>query len=65
MNQKYRQEEEEDIIYGVRSVIEAVRADRPINKILIQRGMQKDLFYELKEELANKNTTYSLYPFIS
>jgi 23S rRNA (guanosine2251-2'-O)-methyltransferase len=50
--------EEEDIIFGVRAVIEAIRSERPINKILIQRGMQKELFKELKEELANK--TYNL-----
>jgi 23S rRNA (guanosine2251-2'-O)-methyltransferase len=49
---------EEDIIFGVRAVIEAIRSERPINKILIQRGMQKELFKELKEELANK--TYNL-----
>lgn len=50
--------DEEDIIFGVRAVIEAIRSERPINKILIQRGMQKELFKELKEELANK--TYNL-----
>lgn len=47
-----------DIIFGVRAVIEAVRAGKEINKIMIQRGMQKTLFKELKEELANK--TYNL-----
>ncbi len=54
----FKREDDADIIYGVRSVIEAVRAERPINKILIQRGMNKELFKELKEELANK--TYNL-----
>lgn len=47
-----------DIIFGVRSVIEAVKAGKEINKIMIQRGMNKELFKELKEELANK--TYNL-----
>ncbi|MDX1350174.1 MAG: 23S rRNA (guanosine(2251)-2'-O)-methyltransferase RlmB [Putridiphycobacter sp.] len=47
-----------DIVFGVRAVIEAVRAGKEINKIMIQRGMQKTLFKELKEELANK--TYNL-----
>lgn len=55
-------EDEADIIYGVRAVIEAVRADRPINKIFIQRGMQKDLFKELKEELANKKYSLQFVP---
>jgi 23S rRNA (guanosine2251-2'-O)-methyltransferase len=47
-----------DIVFGVRAVIEAVKADKEINKIMIQRGMNKELFKELKEELANK--TYNL-----
>lgn len=61
-NRKNRYEEDEDIIFGVRAVIEAVRAERPINKIFIQRGMQKDLFYELKEELANKKYNLQFVP---
>lgn len=55
-------EDEADIVYGVRAVIEAVRADRPINRIFIQKGMQKDLFYELKEELANKKYALQFVP---
>jgi 23S rRNA (guanosine2251-2'-O)-methyltransferase len=55
-------EEEQDIIYGVRAVIEAVRAERPINKIFIQRGMQKDLFYELKDALADKKYHLQFVP---
>ncbi len=54
--------EEEDIIFGVRAVIEAIRSERPINKILIQRGMDKVLFKELKEELANKKYNLQFVP---
>lgn len=57
-NMSGRKDEIEDLIYGVRAVIEAVRAKKEINKIMIQRGMDKKLFKELKEELANK--TYNL-----
>jgi len=57
-----RREEEEDIIFGVRSVIEAVKADRPINKILIQKGMNKELFYELKDVLADKKYNLQFVP---
>ncbi|OIQ36491.1 MAG: 23S rRNA (guanosine(2251)-2'-O)-methyltransferase RlmB [Crocinitomix sp. MedPE-SWsnd] len=59
---KKRNEEAEDIIYGVRAVIEAVKAKRPINKIYIQRGMNKELFKELKEELANKKYNLQFVP---
>ncbi|MBK9191204.1 MAG: 23S rRNA (guanosine(2251)-2'-O)-methyltransferase RlmB [Crocinitomicaceae bacterium] len=57
-----KREDEPDIIYGVRAVIEAVRAERPINRIFIQRGMQKELFKELKEELANKKYALQFVP---
>lgn len=61
MSEDFRKRSESldnDIVFGVRAVIEAVKAGKEINKIMIQRGMQKTLFKELKEELANK--TYNL-----
>jgi len=57
-----RQEEISDLIFGVRAVIEAVKANKEINKIMIQRGMDKALFKELKEELANKRYTLQFVP---
>lgn len=51
-----------DLIFGVRAVIEAVKAKKEINKIMIQRGMNKELFKELKEALANKNYTLQFVP---
>lgn len=62
MYKNKRNEDVEDIIYGVRSVIEAIRAKRPINKIFIQKGMNKELFKELKEELANKKYNLQFVP---
>ncbi|MEO9532618.1 MAG: 23S rRNA (guanosine(2251)-2'-O)-methyltransferase RlmB [Crocinitomicaceae bacterium] len=59
---KHRNTDAEDIIYGVRAVIEAIRAKRPINKIFIQKGMNKELFYELKEELADKKYNLQFVP---
>ncbi len=53
---------DESYIFGVRAVIEAIKADREINKILIQKGMQKDLFMELKEALAGKNHQLQFVP---
>lgn len=62
MGYNRKHEEAEDIIYGVRAVIEAIRSNRPINKIFIQKGMNKELFYELKEELANKKYNLQFVP---
>lgn len=51
-----------DLIYGLRAVIEAVRAEKEINKIMIQRGMDKQLFKELKDVLANKKYHLQFVP---
>lgn len=54
--------EKENLIYGVRSVVEAIRAEREINKILIQKGMNKELFIELKEALSGKDFQLQFVP---
>ncbi len=52
----------DDLIFGVHAVIEAIKAQKTINKIMIQKGMDKTLFRELKEALANKNYTLQFVP---
>ena len=53
---------ERDLIYGVRAVIEAIKAEREMNKIMIQKGMDKELFMELKEELKGKDFQLQFVP---
>ena len=36
-----------DMIYGTRAVIEAIRAGKQIEKILVQTGLNNDLIREL------------------
>lgn len=57
-----RKESDDEFIFGVRAVIEAIKADREINKIMILKGMNKDLFQELKDILANKNYYLQFVP---
>ena len=52
----------EDVIFGIRAVIEAIKGEREINKILIQKGLKKELFYELKEALAGKDLFIQYVP---
>ena len=55
---KYERREKKDsdeFIFGIRSVIEAIKAEREINKVMILKGINKDLFLELKDALAGKN----------
>lgn len=54
--------DENSYIYGVRSVIEAIRSKKEINKIFIQKGMDKELFYELKDVLANQKYNLQFVP---
>ncbi len=57
-----RKESDDEFIFGVRAVIEAIKANREINKIMIQKGINKDLFQELKETLADKNYYLQFVP---
>lgn len=41
-------------IYGIRAVIEAIQANKPLDKVFVQRGLKGDLFREL-ENLTRKN----------
>ena len=52
----------EDFLFGVRSVIEAIKAGRDLNKVLIQKGMEKELFLELKEELKGHQYPLQFVP---
>lgn len=58
----YRKKDSDDYIFGVRAVIEAIRAGREFNKIMIQKGMNKDLFMELKEALKGKEIHLQFVP---
>ena len=61
----YRQEKEdreENCIYGIRAVIEAIKAGKEIDKILLQRGLSNDLFGELRKELTGKEIPFQFVP---
>lgn len=60
--QSYQRKERTDIIYGVHSVIEAIKADRELNKILIQKGIQKEVFNELRDALQGKHFQLQFVP---
>ncbi len=48
--------ENTQLIYGLRPVIEAVKAGKEIDKIFIQNGLQGKLFFELKALLAQSES---------
>ena len=64
-NREFRRESkysEEEYIFGVRAVIEAIKANRVLNKIFIQKGMKKELFLELKEALKGESHQLQFVP---
>ena len=50
----------DNIIYGIRAIIEATNAQKPINKVYLQKGLSGELFKELEYVLRKKkiNTAY-------
>ncbi|MDP4223192.1 MAG: 23S rRNA (guanosine(2251)-2'-O)-methyltransferase RlmB [Bacteroidota bacterium] len=53
---------ESDCIYGLRPVIEAVRAGKQIDRLLIRQGLQGALYHELMTEVRKHNVPYQIVP---
>lgn len=51
-----------DMIYGTRAVIEAIRAGKQIEKILVQTGLNNDLVRELASAARDKNLPITYVP---
>ena len=52
----------EHLIYGIRAVMEAISAEKSINKVLIQKGLRGDLIKELEGLLRHHNISHSFVP---
>jgi 23S rRNA (guanosine2251-2'-O)-methyltransferase len=51
-----------DFIFGIRTVIEAIHSGKNIDKILVRKGLQGELFQELDEMIASNRLHYQLVP---
>ena len=51
-----------EIVYGKNSVIEAVKAQKPISKVFINSGINKKGLIELLKSLEDNRTPYSYVP---
>lgn len=56
------QDKEANCIYGIRAVLEAIRAGKELDKILLQKGLSNDLFGQLRKELVGKEIPYQFVP---
>ncbi|MBS1634375.1 MAG: 23S rRNA (guanosine(2251)-2'-O)-methyltransferase RlmB [Bacteroidetes bacterium] len=50
------------MIFGIRAVIEAIQADKTIDKILLQKGLSNELFNQLRQALKGKEIPYQFVP---
>jgi len=53
---------EETLIFGIRAVIEAISADKPLDRILLQKGLSNELFNQLRRALKGKDIPYQFVP---
>lgn len=49
-------------IYGIRAVLEAIRAGKDIDKVFFQKGLRGALFSELENEVRSNSISYSYVP---
>ncbi len=54
--------EENTQIYGIRAVVEAINADKPVDKVFIQKGLKGDLSKELQSLIRKTGIKASYVP---
>ena len=52
----------QDIIFGTRPVLEAIKSGKSIEKLFIQKNLSKEIFNEIKNILKNRNINISFVP---
>ncbi|GIZ14485.1 23S rRNA (guanosine(2251)-2'-O)-methyltransferase RlmB [Capnocytophaga catalasegens] len=53
---------ENNQIFGIRTIIEAVKSGKTIDKVFVQKGLRGDLFGELRTILEKEKIAYSFVP---
>ena len=54
--------EKETKLYGIRAVLEALEADKSVEKIFLQKGLKGDLFFKLEKKIRENNLSFSYVP---
>ena len=55
-------QKESDCIFGLRPVIEAIKAGKQIDRLLIRQGLQGALYHELMTEVKKNNIAFQIVP---
>jgi 23S rRNA (guanosine2251-2'-O)-methyltransferase len=62
MQTKEQKKQEENLIFGIRPIIEAINAGKEIDRLLIQNGLSNELFGQLMGLLKKNNIAYQYVP---
>ncbi len=54
--------EGENVIFGIRTVIEAIRSGKTVDKVLIRKGLDNELFYELFQVVREEKIPFQYVP---
>ena len=54
--------QKEDYIYGSRAIIEAIENDRPIDRILIKKGLQNELYHQVFNLIKQNRIPFQFVP---
>ena len=54
--------QKETKLYGLRAILEAIEADKSIDKIFLQKGLRGELFTQLEKKIRKKNINFSYVP---
>lgn len=54
--------EKNDFIFGIRAVIEAIKAGKTIDKLLVRKGINSELFNELTDLIKENHLSYQTVP---
>ncbi len=57
-----KKERSKDIIYGIRSILEAINEGKTINKVLVQQGAKGELLSELMDALKREKILFQRVP---
>jgi 23S rRNA (guanosine2251-2'-O)-methyltransferase len=55
-------QKESDVIFGLRPVIEAIKAGKVIDRLLVKQGLQGPLYHELMTEVKKNGIVFQIVP---
>lgn len=58
----YTKKEDENLIYGIRAVIEAIDAGRVLNRVFVQNGLEGEIFKELRTKMKEHDIVFQVVP---